>query len=565
MAAHPRRAWHGMSFHSLGGKAPPATLLLLLATATLTVSAVSRAAAEPAANPGHAIAQRFAEDSARAADAAKKEAARKAAVERRKQAAEKAAMEKQRKDWEAEMLARARAEAEERRQLEAEASRLDALRMAREAKEADAARQAAAAREAEQARVVEEARKAEEMNRAAEALRVAAERAAEEEARKAAEARRIAEDKELAARRAEAERLAAETRRAQNERLAEEGRRVEAQRIEAARKAEEAARVAAEARRAEHAAWAAEEAKRAEEIRKADEARRIAAEKAAAEEARRANDAQRAIKHATDEEARRIAALEADAEVARVAARLRAIREQHMARHLRPEESTPPATQPAPPTAASPAPDGAIGRLGMVPSPSVAAPDAADTAELHQAADLPPNAYGSRYDGRVTILLQMEASELRGRRHESMDPILCVADGCYVSNGPDHPATFMPGRRATRFGNAIGRRAGACNHAYTCVFRDVDIGALPAEVQPVDIRVLRHDRRAPETVETLSTCRGAANRLACTGAIRGDGYTMWVIPESVASRLPVDVFGSTVESSLGREPYAAIAPRRGRW
>jgi hypothetical protein len=159
----------------------------------------------------------------------------------------------------------------------------------------------------------------------------------------------------------------------------------------------------------------------------------------------------------------------------------------------------------------------------------------------------------------------MDPISQHGRRHESMDPILCVTDGCYVSNGPHHPASFLPGRRATRFGNAIGRRAGACNHAYTCVFRDVEIGALPAEVQPVDIRVLRHDRRTPETIETLSTCRGTEHRLACTGAIHGDGYTMWVIPESVAARLPVDVFGTTVESSLGREPYAAVAPRRGRW
>lgn len=189
-----------------------------------------------------------------------------------------------------------------------------------------------------------------------------------------------------------------------------------------------------------------------------------------------------------------------------------------------------------------------------------------------KAADAPPSRYDApsralshTHDGRVTILLQMEAREQHGRRHESMDPVLCVADGCYVSNGPDHPASFLPGRRATRFGNAISRRAGACNHAYTCVFRDVEIGALPAEVQPVDIRILRHDRRAPESVETLSTCRGTPGRLACTGAIKGDGYTMWVIPESVAARLPVDLFGITADSGPRDDPRSAMAPTRGRW
>ena len=550
MADETRRALQFLSFRPISRRADAPTILTLLAAAALSASATSIAVADPNAKPAHAIAQRFAEDSTRAqaAEVAQKEAARKAAAERRKQAAKA----KQQRAWEAEMLARARAEAEERRQLEAEASRLDALRIAREAQEAEAERLAAAKRGAEEARRIEEARKTEEMNRAAEALRLAAERAAAEEARKAADTRRLAEERELTARRAEAERIAAETRRAQNERLAEEGRRAEAERLETARRAEEAARMAAESRRAEQAQWAAEEARRAEQIRQANEALRIAAEKAAAEETRRADDAQRAIKRATEEEARRVARLEADAEVERVAATLRAIREQHMARHAN-------------------APEGAIGRLGMVPSPASTpaigqAPAASAAPEVHQAADIPSRDYGdTRYSGRVTVLLQMDPSSQRGRRHESMDPILCIADGCYVSNGPHHPATFLPGRRATRFGNAIGRRAGACNRAYTCVFRDVEIGALPAEVQPVDIRVLRHDRRAPETIETLSTCRGSDHRLACTGAIEGDGYKMWVIPETTAARLPVDVFGMTVESRLDREPHAAFAPRRSRW
>lgn len=561
MSSQTRRALQGFSFQSIGRMAQSPTIFALLTSAALASSAATVAAAEPATNPGHALAQRFAEDSerARAAEAAKQESARKATAQRRKQEADKSVQDKRQKSLEDEMIARARAEAEERRQLEAEAARLDGLRAAREAKEAEAARQVSAKREAEEARVIEEARKADETKRAAEL-------AAAEEARKVAEARRIAEAKELEARRIEAERLAEATRRAQNERLADEARRAEVQRIEAARRAEEAARVAAEVRKAEQAA----EARKAEQVaeaRRAEQAARIA------EEAKRTEDSRRDIKRATDEDMRRVGALEIDAEVDRVAARLRAIREQHMARHVRPEERSPETPTVAPTPTPSNVPTGAIGRLGVLPPPVTApetrASDRADAAEVHQAADLKTpedRSYHSGYhNGRVTILLQMDPIAQRGRRHESMDPILCVTDGCYVSNGPHQPASFMPGRRATRFGNAISRRAGACNHAYTCVFRDIEIGALPAEVQPVDIRVLRHDRRTPETIETLSTCRGSDNRLACTGVIQGDGFKMWVIPESVAARLPVDVFGSTVESNLGRQPYAAVAPRRERW
>ena len=471
-------------------------MLTIAAALTLSTSVVAPSFADPAVNPGHAIAQRFAEDAerTRAAESARKDAAKKATDLRRKE-------EAQRK-WEAEMLARAKAEADERRQLEIEASRLDAARMAREANDAEAARVTA------------------ENARTAEALRVAAERAAED------------------------------ARRAQNARLAEEGRRAESERIDAVRKAEAQARLADEARRAEQAAWAAEEAKRVEAQRRAD-------------------DAQLAVKRATEEDARRVTDLEAAAEVERVAARLRKIRDEHVARHMGDEESSPPTGQHVP--------SGGVGRIGVLPPPTM--PRSAELPEVHKAADAPPSRYDapsrhdeSRYDipdrsfsGRVTILLQMEAGVQQGRRHESMDPILCLVDGCYVSNGPEHPASFLPGRKATRFGNVVSRRAGACNHAYTCVFRDVEIGALPAEVQPVDIRVLRHDRRAPETVDALSTCRGTTGRLACTGAIKGDGYTMWVIPESVAARLPVELFGTTAESGERYDPRAAMAPPRGRW
>lgn len=510
--------------------------MTIAAAMTIATSIVAPTVAEPAANPGHALAQRFAEDTARAraAQAARKEAATKAAAQRRKEAAEKTAAERQKalqKKWEAEMLARAKAEADERRQLEIEASRLDAARLAREAKEAEAQQQR-----------VEQARKAEEMQRAAEALRLAAERAAAEEARKAADARRIAEEKEQEARRIEAARLAEEARRAQNERLAEEGRRAEAARLEAVRKAEETARIAEEARRAEQAAWAAEEARRAEAQKRAND------------------EAQQAVKRATEEEARRVGALEADAEIERIAGRLRVIREEHLARHMRPPETAKTETAKTEPVHV---PTGGIGRLGIPAAPETARPIPA--ADLQPAADLPSRAYNAFSGGRVTVMLQMDPIAQRGRRHESMDPVLCLVDGCYVSNGPDYPASFLPGRRATRFGNAIGRRAGACNHAYTCVFRGVEIGALPAEVQPVDIRVLRHDRRAPETVDTLSTCRSSPGRLACTGAIRGDGYTMWVIPEAVAERLPLDLFGTTVESNHADAPPSALIPPRGRW
>lgn len=504
-------------------------------SATVLITSLP-AAADPAANPAHTIANRFAEDAQRAEaarEAQRKEAARKQAQQRKEDAA-KAAQAKARKAHEAEMLARARAEIEERRQLEIEAARLDAIRAEREAREVEAERlhvekqrEIEASREAEQARIAEETRKTEEMKQAAEAQRVAAEKAAAEEARLV-----------------------------------------------------EAERAAEESRRAEHAAWAAEEARRAEhmrraeemkaeDIRKANEALRLAAERAAAEQSARAEaekrdaEARRAVERATAEEMRRVTDIEADAEIARVAERLSRIRAEHLARHSGTvEERT---HEPSSGRARIAENDG----FRDVP---LQPPQQRTDVEPRRGSD--PKLYGPdeapkyTFDGRVTVVLQMEPRYRRGRRYESMDPVLCVAGGCYVSNGADQAATFLHGHRAIRFGNAIGRRAGDCNRATTCVFRNVDLGALPADIQPVDIRVLRHDLRAPERVQALSSCRIAAgDRLACTGAIQGDGFTMLVISEDLAERLPPHAFEGVLAGGFTDNARAEAdlwAPRR-RW
>ncbi len=527
MSALKRRAFSSSRTAGLAGVLLSATLFTTLPSS-----------ADPAGSPGHAIANRFAEDANRA-EVQRKEAAQKLAQQRKEQAA-KAAKEKAQKAHEAEMIARARAEADERRKLEEDAARLDAIRAEREAREAEAERQRAektrlieAARETEQARVAEEARKAEEMKRAAEALRLAAEKTAAEEARKAQEARKAEETARLA----EAER-----------------------RAEDARKAEQAAWAAEEAKRLAEARKA-EDARKADEIRKAEEAKRIAAEAAArADDERRAAEASRAIQRATSDDARRVADMEADAEIARVAESLRRIREEHLARRTGPAVAPVTATIPERKHEPSSGQGVVTDNQGFRDVPLAPPRSRAGSESPERLSPEPKLAY----DGHVTVVLQMEPRYRRGRRYESMDPVLCTAGGCYVSNGAEQPATFLDGNRAVRFGNAIGRRAGACNHATTCVFRSVDLGALPADVQPVDIRVIRHDRREPERVEALSSCRSSnSGRMACTGAIHGDGYTMWVISESTAERLALDAFDGALDG--GSMDSAEVDPKLNPW
>jgi colicin import membrane protein len=164
---------------------------------------------------------------------------------------------------------------------------------------------------------------------------------------------------------------------------------------------------------------------------------------------------------------------------------------------------------------------------------------------------------------RVTVLLTLEPGTygIRRRGPRVADPILCVPDGCYISAGPDQPAVFMPGRRAFKFGNTFGIRAGACSNSLGCVFRGIDLGSLPGYLQPVDLHVLRHDRREVHTVLTDSGCRSEAGRLSCAHGVHADDYVMWVLPDSLATEAGPAALERAVADGLNGRRSAELMPR----
>lgn len=169
--------------------------------------------------------------------------------------------------------------------------------------------------------------------------------------------------------------------------------------------------------------------------------------------------------------------------------------------------------------------------------------------------------FGAEPDWRVTVLMIMAPGTYGIRRGASVaDPVLCTTDGCYVSNGADIPARFMPRRRALGVGNTFGARAGACRQSLSCVFRDVAF-EYPALLQPVDLHVLKHDRRRPQRILTDSDCRLAAGRLACSRGVYADDYVLWIVPERIAAMAGPEVLEQALRDGLSYSRSAEAAPR----
>lgn len=403
---------------------------------------------------------------------------------------------------EIDMLERARAEAEARREA-----------LVREREAAERTDQAAGSDAAAKA---EAKRKTDEIDR-----RIAAEREkASQATRQAEEAKRKVEEIE--------------------KRFADERERVE----RAVREAAEARQKveAAERRLAEERARTETALREAEALRRAEEERRLAAERERATVALREAEArQQALE---DAEAKRMAA-EREAEARRIDEALRQAREARAARSASGPGAATIETAASDPGRATDPPAERGGR--QVPTGwSREEADVRDRAA-------PPRRdehAASRHATRVAVLMVMVPGNRGIRRsNKSADPILCGERGCYVSTGVDAAADLLPMRRAFGAGRTLGARAGACSNSLGCIFRDVDLVAYPAIVQPIDMRFLRHDRRQPQVLHEASDCRLEARRLSCS-PIEGPDYRMWVVPEEMAAAAGAETLERALASGL---------------
>jgi colicin import membrane protein len=360
--------------------------------------------------------------------------------------------------------------------------------------------------------------------------------------RKAAEARRRAEEERL---RREAERRRTDERdmlaRARAE--AEERRRALAAAEAAAAAAEADLKAATEKAEAEErliaAAKAADDARREAEARAAEEAetaRRAALERERDEETARLAEKLRRIQAARGRPPVPVPAPEADVAISTPP--------------TAPEGPAPlPLQLPreTPPVATAPSADARS---------AIAAPAPASPAEARSGATASASVTLPR---RVSVLLVLEPGKRGIRRYNKLaDPLLCGPTGCYVSAGPLSAARFFAGYAAYGAANTLGSRAGACNNRLGCVFRNVDLEQLEGMLQPVDMRLLRHDRREARRVSTDSNCRILSGHLSCTRPVEGPDYRIWVVPETVAAEAGPDALEKAVAEGLAMSVSAAL-------
>ncbi len=326
---------------------------------------------------------------------------------------------------------------------------------------------------------------------------------------------------------------------------------------QASEKAERERQEREKAAKAEQARRALEEEKariaREDELQRQRDAERKEAQDKAAQreqESRRLTERLRAARQAREEERVRKQAEAAEAEVrhaeqARRAALAMRKRADHLAMRLEANRRA----------------RLAAARQQPLPAP-VITPNATSliaTGSTHEPAPAARAAESTASSTRATILIVMTPGNRGIRRwNKNADPMLCVEENCYISRGEEKPADRISRNKGFGPGIALGKRAGACSNQLACVFRDVDLGGSRAWMQPVDLRILRHDRRESRMVAADQTCAIERGRLNCRQTVESDDYRAWIVPEAVAREAGPAALHDALSMGLGVSHAAAM-------
>ena len=193
------------------------------------------------------------------------------------------------------------------------------------------------------------------------------------------------------------------------------------------------------------------------------------------------------------------------------------------------------------------------------PQPAPApAPAASPQIRIEAKVNVPAPATVTRPDGapRATILAVLtHSAHDAGRAITPPDPIICLADICYISAGPNADAKLISRSEALSTKNTVTSGAGACKGVSRCAYRGVSM-QRGDEVQIIDLGLVGHDKREPADVTPDTSCRVEDGDLLCDQPVAAPDYRIWVVPETVAAAAGPGAIEHALADDLPEEDIA---------
>lgn len=183
-------------------------------------------------------------------------------------------------------------------------------------------------------------------------------------------------------------------------------------------------------------------------------------------------------------------------------------------------------------------------------APSTAAPAAAAAATVVAAPASGPTAQAS-----VLLAIETGGASTKSSDATTYDPIICVADTCFLSAGLTADAVKLSKVDALKLKSSNDASPDACRGKVACVFRNV---ALPKDalIQVVELGGATADPERTYAAEPDTSCKSSEGALACDNPIATADFRIWIVPEATAKTAGVDAIEDAVAESL---PHRDIA------
>ncbi|WP_156150835.1 hypothetical protein [Hyphomicrobium sp. 99] len=199
--------------------------------------------------------------------------------------------------------------------------------------------------------------------------------------------------------------------------------------------------------------------------------------------------------------------------------------------------------KPVPPPAVSPPAE-------KQPAPSVAA--------VPSKSDIEPSANSADAAGppatQATILLVLDTES--GPLGFKPDPIICIDDRCWLSNGIEAPAVAMPRTQAVALRTTEETTSDPCAGKSACVYRGVPLEA-GARIEVIEVGESRGASAGAFTIAADTSCRKDGAALLCDNGLATQDFRIWVVPEAVATSIGPDALEDAVAEGLPDADAAA--------
>jgi hypothetical protein len=129
----------------------------------------------------------------------------------------------------------------------------------------------------------------------------------------------------------------------------------------------------------------------------------------------------------------------------------------------------------------------------------------------------------------VLLVLDPDGSGLKFKP----DPILCIDENCWLSNGISSPALRMPKSQAVVLDGTENITAGSCSGKSGCVYRNVTIDPT-ARVEVIEVGEGNGASAGAYTIAADETCRKQGNTMVCSNGMTTEKYRIWIVPEATA-------------------------------